>query len=188
MTDWCRYYYKRIILDHNYKLARSPSMTKQMSGYKMKDVVVDVMVNIMHKARVSHVKVIHVLHESVGGPQNLSVTECDIQNRYSRCLKTCVQFLYSKMTHILIEWLTSLIREEAIDDIRKLQALSDECKSNNPQFYYKFQLDENNVVKNVFWSHASQQGKYKGNSKISSIHNKNDWSLHWWKIADYYSY
>jgi hypothetical protein len=65
-------------------------MTKQMSGYKMKEVVVDVMVNIMHKARVSHVKVIHVLHESVGGPQNLSVTECDIQNRYNHCLKGSV--------------------------------------------------------------------------------------------------
>ena len=32
----------------------------------------------------------------------------------------------------------------------------------NPQFYYKFYLDSNNVVKNVFWSHASQQGDYKG--------------------------
>jgi hypothetical protein len=55
---------------------------------------------------------------------------------------------------------TSQIREEAIDDIQKLQAFFDECKRKNPQ-YYKFQLDENNVVINVFWSHASQQGKYK---------------------------
>jgi hypothetical protein len=56
-----------------------------------------------------------------------------------------------------------LIREKTIDDIQKLQSFFDECKSNNLEFYYKFQPDENNVVKNVFWSHASQQGKYNGN-------------------------
>jgi hypothetical protein len=78
-------------------------MTKQMGAHKMKEEAVNDMINTMHKARVSHVKVMHILHESVGGPQNLNITECDIQNRYSRCLKTCVQFLYSKMTHILIE-------------------------------------------------------------------------------------
>jgi hypothetical protein len=53
----------------------------------MKEVAVDDMVNVMHKARVGHVKVMHILHESVGGPQNLSITECDVQNRYSHCLK-----------------------------------------------------------------------------------------------------
>jgi hypothetical protein len=64
------------------------------------------------------------------------------------------------MTNVLIEWLTysraALIIEEAIDDIWKLQTFFDEYKSNNPQFYYKFELDKNNVAKNVFWSHASQ--------------------------------
>jgi hypothetical protein len=49
-------------------------MTKQMSGHKMKEATVDDMVNIMHKARVSHVKEMHVLHESVEGSQNLSIT------------------------------------------------------------------------------------------------------------------
>jgi hypothetical protein len=77
------------------------------------------------------------------------------------------------MTDILIERLTcrraTLIREEAIDDIRKLQAFFNECKSNNSRFYYKFQLNKNNVVKNVFWSHASKQGKYKGNKKNSVL-------------------
>jgi hypothetical protein len=34
-------------------------------------------------------------------------------------------------------------------------------------------LNQNNVVKNVFWSHASQQGKYKGNKKISSLYTEN---------------
>jgi hypothetical protein len=56
----------------------------------------------------------------------------------------------------------ALVRDEAADDIPKLQAFFDDCKRNNPQFYYKFQLDDKNVVKNVFWCHASQQGDYKG--------------------------
>jgi predicted transcriptional regulator len=43
-------------------------MTKQMSGQKMKEAAVDDMINIMHKTSASHVKVMHVLSESVGGP------------------------------------------------------------------------------------------------------------------------
>jgi hypothetical protein len=58
-------------------------MTKQMGAHKMKEEVVDDMIDTMHKARVSHVKVMHVLHKSVGGTQNLSIMERDIQNRYS---------------------------------------------------------------------------------------------------------
>jgi hypothetical protein len=74
-----------------------------MSGYKMKEAVVDDMVNIMHKARVMYVRVMHILHESVGGPQNLSITEHDAQNRYSHCFKSSVQFLCAKMADVLIE-------------------------------------------------------------------------------------
>jgi hypothetical protein len=78
-------------------------MTKQMGAHKMKGATVHDMINTMHKARVSHVKVMHVLHESVGGPRNLSIMKRDIQNRYSRYLKTSMQFLCSKMTDVLIE-------------------------------------------------------------------------------------
>jgi hypothetical protein len=45
-------------------------MTKQMSGHKIKEAAVDNMINVTHKARVNHVKVMHVLNESIGGPQN----------------------------------------------------------------------------------------------------------------------
>jgi undecaprenyl pyrophosphate synthase len=86
MTDYCRYYYKKIILEHNHTLAKSPSMTKQMGAHKMKEATVNDMIDTMHKARVGHVKVMHVLHENVGGPQNLSIMERDIQNRYSHYL------------------------------------------------------------------------------------------------------
>jgi hypothetical protein len=91
------------MLEHNHSLARSPSMTKQMSGHKMKEATLDDMINIMPKARVNHIKVMHVLHESIGGPQNLSITEHDVQNRYNHYLKSSVQFLCAKMTDVLIE-------------------------------------------------------------------------------------
>jgi hypothetical protein len=190
MTDWCRYYYKKIVLEHNHILVRSPSMTKQMSGHKMKETVVDGMVNIMHKARVSHIKVMHVLHDSVGGPQNLSITERVIQNRYSHCLKSYMQFLCIKMHYGLIEWMaymrTALIWEEAIDDIRKLQAFFEECKSNNPQFYYKFQVDKNNVVKMCFGAIQASKVNTKVTKKIQFfIHWK--WMTitlmkNWWQL------
>jgi hypothetical protein len=57
-------------------------MTKQMSGHKMKEAVVNDMINIMHKARVSHVTV--ALKDFVGGSENLSITERDVQNRYRK--------------------------------------------------------------------------------------------------------
>jgi predicted transcriptional regulator len=59
-------------------------MTKQMSGHKMKEAVVNDMINIMHKARVSHVTVMHALKDFVGGSENLSITERDVQNRYRK--------------------------------------------------------------------------------------------------------
>jgi hypothetical protein len=94
---------KKIILEHDHTLAKSPRMTKQMGGHKMKEAEVDDMINTMHKARVSHVKVMHVLCKSIGGPQNLSITERDVQNRYRHYLKSSVPFLCAKMTDVLIE-------------------------------------------------------------------------------------
>jgi hypothetical protein len=68
-------------------------MTKQMSGHKMKEAAMDDKINIMYKARVSHIKVMHVLNESIGGSQNLSIMEHDVQNRYNHYLKSCVVFM-----------------------------------------------------------------------------------------------
>jgi hypothetical protein len=96
-------------------------MTKQMSGHKMKEAAVGDIINIMHKVRVNHINVMHVLHESVGGPQNLSIIEHDVQNRYSHCLKKPCAVLCAKMSDVLIEWLrykrAAQIHEEVIDDI-----------------------------------------------------------------------
>jgi hypothetical protein len=45
-------------------------MIKQMGAHKMKEAIVDDMIDTMHKAKVSHVKVM----------------ERDVQNRYICCL------------------------------------------------------------------------------------------------------
>jgi hypothetical protein len=34
-------------------------------------------------------------------------------------------------------------------------------KAHNEYFYHEVQVDSNNVIKNVFWSHASQRAKYR---------------------------
>jgi len=34
-------------------------------------------------------------------------------------------------------------------------------KGQNEYFYYEVQVDEQNVIKNVFWSHASQRAEYR---------------------------
>jgi hypothetical protein len=71
-------------------------MTKQMDAHKMKEAAMDDMINIMHKARVSHVKVMYVLQEFIGGPQNLNITERDIQNRYTRNFKKLCEIFMCK--------------------------------------------------------------------------------------------
>ena len=34
-------------------------------------------------------------------------------------------------------------------------------KAQNEYFYYEVQVDNENIVKNVFWSHASQRAEYR---------------------------
>ena len=81
MSDLYRYYFRKIVLEHNHLLTRSPRMTRQMSGHKMKEPVMDDMINIMQKAKIGHVNVMNVLRQSIGGSENLNLTERDIQNR-----------------------------------------------------------------------------------------------------------
>jgi hypothetical protein len=63
-------------------LTPSPSVTRQMGGHKLKEPAMDDMINVMQKAKLKHVSVMKVLRESVGGQENMDITERDIQNRY----------------------------------------------------------------------------------------------------------
>lgn len=52
-------------------------------------------------------------------------------------------------------------REERENDIPKLLEFFKEMKAHNEYFYYEVQVDSKNVIKNVFWSHASQRAEYR---------------------------
>lgn len=52
------------------------------------------------------------------------------------------------------------VRAENADDISKLLEFFKECKKENPKFYWDIKVDEEGIVKNVFWSHASMQANY----------------------------
>ncbi|RLN16875.1 protein FAR1-RELATED SEQUENCE 5-like [Panicum miliaceum] len=52
-------------------------------------------------------------------------------------------------------------REETENGIPKLLEFSSEMKAQNEYFYYEEQVDNQNVIKNVFWSHASQRAEYR---------------------------
>jgi hypothetical protein len=53
-------------------------------------------------------------------------------------------------------------REDRDDDLHKLLQFFRECKENNDHFYWDVDTDpKTRVVRNIFWSHASQRASYK---------------------------
>jgi hypothetical protein len=56
---------------------------------------------------------------------------------------------------VLISRRAAIAREERKNDIPKLLEFFKEMRTQNERFYYEIQLDDNNVIQNVFWSHAS---------------------------------
>ena len=52
------------------------------------------------------------------------------------------------------------MRLERDDDVNKLMSVFKEFRSHNDKFYYDMQFDDDNVVKNIFQSHASCHAKY----------------------------
>ncbi|OEL38350.1 hypothetical protein BAE44_0000631 [Dichanthelium oligosanthes] len=52
-------------------------------------------------------------------------------------------------------------REERQNDVKKLLEFFNEMKTHNEYFFYEVQVDSHNVIKNVFWSHASQRAEYR---------------------------
>ena len=53
-------------------------------------------------------------------------------------------------------------REEREDDLNKLLDFFRECKVKNEYFYWDIDADKKTgVIKNIFWSHASQRAEYK---------------------------
>ncbi|XP_039816252.1 protein FAR1-RELATED SEQUENCE 5 isoform X8 [Panicum virgatum] len=54
------------------------------------------------------------------------------------------------------------VREERDDDLNKLLQFFRECKENNEHFYWDVDADpKTRLLKNIFWSHASQRAEYR---------------------------
>lgn len=53
-----------------------------MTNHKINELEMIKMIDVMHRVKLPHVKVMNVLWESVGFSENLNISECDIQNRY----------------------------------------------------------------------------------------------------------
>ncbi|KAL6880616.1 hypothetical protein ACP4OV_012181 [Aristida adscensionis] len=130
-------FFKRIVLEHNHPLNASKKRTRHMRSHKEKDPSLWEYVDELHAAKVPPNATMTLLKEAVGGTDNLNITEQDLHNRKA-----------------------ASVREGHNDDITKLFKFFKQCKVQKPQFYHDFQVDDKHVVRNVFWSHASQQGDY----------------------------
>ncbi|TVU13341.1 hypothetical protein EJB05_40393, partial [Eragrostis curvula] len=131
------WFFERIRMEHNHPLHPSPTQTQFMHAHKNKDPVMMEFVDQLYRANVNHNSTVNVLSEIHGGRQNLPFTEMDLKNRRA-----------------------AAARAERENDIPKLLEFFKEMKAQNEYFYHEVQVDDKNVIKNVFWSHASQRAEY----------------------------
>jgi hypothetical protein len=52
------------------------------------------------------------------------------------------------------------VRLESAEDVQKLFKFFDEMKSHNEKFYSDVDIDEDKVIKNIFWANASCRAAY----------------------------
>ncbi|CAM0150130.1 unnamed protein product [Urochloa decumbens] len=132
------WFFERVRLEHNHQLNPSPSVKQFLRTQKNKDPIVMEIVDQMHRCDASHNTTVNVLSEIFRGRQNFTFNEMDLKNRKA-----------------------AAAREERENDIPKLLEFFKEMKAQNEYFYYEVQVDKQNVIKNVFWSHASQRAEYR---------------------------
>ncbi|CAL4905934.1 unnamed protein product [Urochloa decumbens] len=124
---------------HNHALEPSPRMTRFMHAHKHLDEGISDIFNIMTRNGVSHQAALHVMSDLHEGRHMWNFTEKDIKNKKAE-----------------------MGREERDDDLNKLLQFFRECKWNNEYFYWDVDADpDTGVVRNIFWSHASQRAEYK---------------------------
>ncbi|EEE59494.1 hypothetical protein OsJ_11726 [Oryza sativa Japonica Group] len=129
--------YDVVELQHNHPLTPSPSAVKHMRAHKNRDDTVMQFVDTMQESHVPQSCIMGVLSDLHGGQDNIPFTSRDVENR--------------KVANV---------RKENANDINKLLEFFNECTLQNPKFYWDAQLDENGVIKNLFWSHASSQVEF----------------------------
>lgn len=52
-------------------------------------------------------------------------------------------------------------KEDDCDDVQKLLSFFGEMKAVNPEFFFDFQIDGSDRIKNIFWANASCRGAYQ---------------------------
>ncbi|EEC75734.1 hypothetical protein OsI_12607 [Oryza sativa Indica Group] len=129
--------YDVVELQHNHPLTPSPSAVKHMRAHKNHDDTVMQFVDTMQESHVPQSCIMGVLSDLHGGQDNIPFTSRDVENRKE-----------------------ANVRKENADDINKLLEFFNECTLQNSKFYCDAQLDENGVIKNLFWSHASSQAEF----------------------------
>ncbi|XP_020149543.1 protein FAR1-RELATED SEQUENCE 5-like [Aegilops tauschii subsp. strangulata] len=68
------------------------------------------------------------------------------------------------MGHTSRDWVNKkqkFAREESPDDVKKLLGFFENMQKINPEFFYDYDVDADNRVRNVFWANASCKGSYE---------------------------
>lgn len=131
------WFFEKVCLEHNHTLNPDASEVKHMRSHKNKDPAIMDLVDDMQYSGVTPNATVNVLTKWHGDHALLQVNERDLENRRAANL-----------------------REEQVDDVKKLVTFFNECRTQNPKFYSDIDYDSGGVVKNIFWSHASCQANY----------------------------
>ncbi|KAG2658305.1 hypothetical protein PVAP13_1KG249210 [Panicum virgatum] len=133
------WYFDHVQQAHNHKLEPSHRMTRYMHAHKnMEEGICDIF-NIMTRNGVLHQAAFNVMTDLYDGRHMWGFTEKDIKNMKAE-----------------------KVREERDDDLNKLLQFFRKCKENNEHFYWDVDAEpKTGVVRNIFWSHASQRAEYR---------------------------
>ncbi|CAL5000205.1 unnamed protein product [Urochloa decumbens] len=126
-----------VCLDHNHPLAATPRVVKQMRCHKRKDKEVMKYVDHLHGSDVPPQCVRSLVREMYGSQHIVPMTSRDLKNRKAETT-----------------------RDRNSDDINKMISFFKYCEEQNPQFFWAFECDDDGIIQNLFWSHASMQGEY----------------------------
>jgi len=121
-------------LEHNHDLQPG----KHFDGHKYLTDMEKALIRTLNESNIPTRKMVTILSNLRGGPTALPVKKKDISNIR-----------------------TKINREVRGSDMTKLLDNFRNKKSDDPSFFYKFDLDEENRVKNIFWRDGSSLKYYE---------------------------
>jgi len=126
-----------------------------------------------------HQAALNVMADLYDGRHMWGFTEKDIKNMlvvliffppYLNCNIPVLDFFYITDAFFLKKKAcrkAEKVREERDDDLNKLLQFFRECKENNEHFYCDVDANpKSGVVRNIFWSHASQRAVYRDSGDV----------------------